>query len=128
MFALSLLGVDITERQFLVARSFVQERAPTRYRFTTDDDFVFHGQGNLYFWYYGTLAMFRVGGDDWLRWNTQMKGTLVPSQGSNGSWEPISIYADHAQDSGDDRVYTTAMNVLALEVYYRYFTPLLKVE
>ena len=28
----------------------------------------------------------------------------------------------------DDRSYTTAMCVLTLEVYYRYFTPLLAVE
>lgn len=128
MFALSLLGADITEAQFGPARNFVLERSPNGYRYTGDDDFVFKAQGNLYFWYYGTLAMFRAGGDSWRRWNAAMKDTLVPSQDMDGSWRPISIYAGYAQDRGNDRVYTTAMNVLTLEVYYRYFTPLLKVE
>ncbi|MEL6903936.1 MAG: hypothetical protein AAFP22_00935, partial [Planctomycetota bacterium] len=128
LFALSLLGVDVAEGQFAPARSFVSSRAPDGYRFTTNDDFVFRAQGNQYFWYYGTLAMFRAGGDDWQRWNAQMKATLLPAQEENGSWEPISIYADFAQDTDADRSYTTAMNVLALEVYYRYFTPLLKVD
>lgn len=128
MFALSLLGADIADKQFAPARRFVQEKAPDGYRFTGDDDFVFKAQGNLYFWYYGTLAMFRVGGQDWRRWNSAMKDTLVPAQERDGSWRPISIYAEYAQDSDGDRTYTTAMNVLTLEVYYRYFTPLLKVE
>ncbi|MEM8710168.1 MAG: hypothetical protein AAGG01_04395 [Planctomycetota bacterium] len=128
MFALSLLGADIGAAQFEPARNFVQSRSPQGYRFTGDDDFVYKAQGNLYFWYYGTLAMFRAGGDDWQRWNTAMKETLVPAQEQDGSWRPISIYAGYAQDSDGDRSYTTAMNVLTLEVYYRYFTPLLKVE
>ncbi|MEM1451788.1 MAG: prenyltransferase/squalene oxidase repeat-containing protein, partial [Planctomycetota bacterium] len=128
MFALSLLGGDLTQDQFGPARRFVLERAPSGYRYTGDDDFVFRARGNLYFWYYGTLAMFRVGGDEWERWNVAMKDTLVPAQAEDGSWRPISIYAEFADDTERDRVYTTAMNVLALEVYYRYFTPLLKVD
>lgn len=128
MFALSLLGADIGKPQFGPARDFVHARSPRGYRFSGEDDFVFKAQGNLYFWYYGTLAMFRAGGDDWQRWNTAMKETLVPAQEEDGSWRPISIYAGYAQDSDGDRSYTTAMNVLTLEVYYRYFTPLLKVE
>jgi hypothetical protein len=57
-----------------------------------------------------------------------MKETLLPSQERNGSWVPISIYARYAGDDDEDRSYTTAMNVLSLEVYYRYFTPLLRVD
>ena len=128
MFALSLLGADIGASQFGPARDFIQARAPQGYRFSGDDDFVYKAQGNLYFWYYGTLALFRAGGDDWQRWNVGMKETLLPAQEQDGSWRPISIYAGYAQDSDGDRTYTTAMNVLTLEVYYRYFTPLLKVE
>ena len=58
-----------------------------------------------------------------------MKETLLPSQQGDGSWEPISAYArDYAGDEDGDRSYSTAVCVLTLEVYYRYFTPLLKVE
>ena len=104
------------------------ERAPDGYRYTSDDAFVFRARGNLYFWYYATLAMFRLGGSPWERWNAAMKETLLESQSDDGSWRPISIYSEYAHDTDRDRSYTTAMCVLTLEVYYRYFTPLLKVE
>jgi len=128
IFALSLLGADVSSADFRAARRFVMERLPQGFRFTGEDDFVHRAQANLYFWYYGTLAMFRVGGDDWKRWNVAMKETLLPAQDPDGSWKPISIYAEYAQDTDRDRVYTTALCVLTLEVYYRYFTPLLKVD
>ncbi|MCP3919538.1 MAG: hypothetical protein GY711_28715 [bacterium] len=129
MFALSLLGEDIAGRSFRPGRAFLLDRAPRVYRFTGDDDFVFRATGNLYFWYYSTLALFRVGGRPWDAWNTGMKGALLPAQEEDGSWRPISIYAKtYALDTDEDRIYTTTMCVLTLEVYYRYFTPLLKVD
>ena len=128
LFALSLLGDDTASATFREARAFILERAPRRYRSASDDDFVLRARGNLYFWYYGTLALFRVGGKPWKVWNEAMKETLLSAQERNGSWEPISIYAEYAGDDDRDRSYTTAMCVLSLEVYYRYFTPLLKVD
>ena len=56
-----------------------------------------------------------------------MKNTLLQAQDEDGSWKPISIYARYAGDDWRDKSYTTAINVLTLEVYYRYFTPLLTV-
>lgn len=105
------------------------DRAPRRYRYTSSDDFVYRARGNLYFWYYASLALFRVGSEPWERWNESMKGALLPAQEAVGSWPVISVYAsDHAGDSDGDRIYSTAMCVLTLEVYYRYFTPLLQVK
>ena len=57
-----------------------------------------------------------------------MKKTLLPAQAKDGSWKPIDNYSERAGDSNDSRCFTTAMCVLTLEVYYRYFTPLLKVK
>ena len=128
MFGLSLLGLDLGSDQFVAARRYVLERAPDRYREASESQFVFEAKGNLYFWYYGTLAMFRAGGDAWQRWNVAMKDTLLDSQSEDGSWRPISTYADYAGDDARDKSYTTALNVLTLEVYYRYFTPLLEVR
>jgi hypothetical protein len=129
LFALSLLGEDVAARDYRAARRFVMDRVPDGYRYIGDDAFVHQAVGNLYFYYYGTLAMFRVGGRQWEAWNTGLKQTLLPAQNADGSWEPLSVYArDYAGDDDDDRVYTTAMCVLTLEIYYRYFTPLLKVE
>ena len=125
LFALSLLGNDISSSELAPARRFVLQRAPFDYRYNGADDFVENGRGNLYFWYYSTLAMFRVGGSEWARWNAAMKSTLLESQSPNGSWKPLSTYSEYAGDDRDERTYSTAMCVLSLEVYYRYFTPLL---
>jgi len=128
MFALSLMGEDLSSARWSEAVRFVMRRMPDGYRYRGDDAFVSNATGNLYFWYYSTLALFRMGGPSWNQWNEAMKETLLGSQQDDGSWRPISIYADYANDSDDDRSYTTAMCVLTLEVYYRYFTPLMKVK
>ncbi len=128
MFALSLLGEDLAGADYAAAREYVLSRAPAGYRFSSEEDFIARGTGNLYFWYYGTLAMFRAGGAGWTRWNEAMKRTLLPAQNRDGSWEPIEPYARYAKDAADDKSYTSAMCVLSLEVYYRYYLPLLKVR
>jgi len=128
MFALSLLGADLTGSDFDDLRRFVLERKPNGYRYVDDDQFVRRGTGNLYFWYYGTLAMFRAGGASWASWNEAMKRTLLPAQAADGSWQPIDPYARYARDDEQDKSYTTALCVLSLEIYYRYFLPLLKVR
>jgi len=80
----------------------------------------------MYYWYYGTLAMFQMGGRHWEGWNPKMKSALLPNQrrggpmdGStkdvDGSWDPVSYWGLRG-----GRVYTTAVNALTLEVYYRY--------
>jgi hypothetical protein len=74
---------------------------------------------DFYYWYYGSLAMFQVGGDYWRAWNAGMKSALVETQrrggDESGSWDPLSAWGH----SGG-RVYATAINVLTLEVYYRH--------
>jgi hypothetical protein len=85
-----------------------------------------HTSHSEYYWYYGTLAMFQMGGKYWKDWNKAMKPTLVnnqrkggPMNGSvqdvDGSWDPYSRWGKYG-----GRVYTTAINALSLEVYYRY--------
>ncbi len=128
LFALALLGDDITSSDYDAPRKFVLDRVPKEYRWRGEDAFVEQATGNLYFWYYGTLSMFRAGGTNWSRWNEGMKKVLLGAQAKDGSWKPIDSYADHAGDSPTSRCYTTAMCTLTLEVYYRYFTPLLKVR
>ena len=127
LFALSLLGEDIESSTYSTVIDWIMERAPNGYRDRGTDSFVQNATGNLYYWYYGSLAMFRHGGQPWETWNRRLQDTLLPSQEADGSWVPISTYAEYAGDKRGDRAYTTAMCVLTLEVYYRYFTPLLKV-
>jgi hypothetical protein len=76
-------------------------------------------QINLYYWYYGTLAMYQLQGDPWRRWNDALQKTLIDRQQTAGqfagSWDPDCIWAGYG-----GRVYSTAMATLCLEVYYRY--------
>ncbi|HET6202769.1 MAG TPA: hypothetical protein VFI25_08205 [Planctomycetota bacterium] len=71
------------------------------------------------YWYYGTLAMFQMGGEDWKAWNAAMKKAILEHQrrdgDERGSWDPAGAWG---KDGG--RVYMTAIGALCLEVYYRY--------
>ena len=74
---------------------------------------------NLYYWYYGTLAMYHAGGNDWDKWNTELKKTLLTLQNREGdkagSWPASGVWGGYGGE-----VYSTAMATLSLEVYYRY--------
>jgi hypothetical protein len=120
-----LLGKGPDDEMVDVAVDYTVERRPLRYARYADDDFVLRGQGNVYFWYYGSLCCFLKGGDAWRKWNERLSTVLPAAQDQDGSFPPIDVYAEEAGDDGRDRSYTTAMCVLSLEVYYRYFTPLL---
>jgi hypothetical protein len=75
---------------------------------------------NLYYWYYGTLALYQHGGDAWARWNAQARDQLVRRQHKAGhragSWDPD----EDKYGSRGGRIYSTALATLTLEVYYRY--------
>jgi len=77
------------------------------------------GSIDMYYWYYASYAMFQMGGRYWKNWRHALEGALLKPQRrdghAKGSWDPISAWSD---DGG--RVYTTALGVLTLEVYYRY--------
>lgn len=76
-------------------------------------------QPNVYYWYYGTLAMFQRQGNDWRKWNAAMQPALLDTQRFDGllagSWDP-----DQQWGAYGGRVYSTALGALCLEVYYRY--------
>lgn len=124
-FCLQLLGAKAADERVAAAVGYTVERRPEAYRRYGDEEFVLRGQGNVYFWYYGTLCCFLAGGDAWTQWNERLRTVLPKAQEKDGSFPPIDTYAREAGDTKADRSYTTAMCVLSLEVYYRYFTPLL---
>jgi len=78
------------------------------------------GSVDYYYWYYGSYAMFQIGGRSWDNWSRAMENTVVSHQRTSGdelgSWDP---QVDPWGDNGG-RVYATAINTLCLEVYYRY--------
>lgn len=85
------------------------------------------GPVNMYYWYYATLALFQVQGDDWQRWNAAMQEQLLRLQLTEpplaGSWDPDSVWGGYG-----GRVYSTALAAMCLEVYYRYLPILGKSE
>ncbi len=74
---------------------------------------------NMYYWYYGSYALFQYGGKPWRIWNEAMKKALLSSQRvggcADGSWDPIGQWGPHG-----GRVYSTALGAMTLEVYYRF--------
>ena len=75
---------------------------------------------DMYYWYYGSYAMFQMGGSKyWKPWNSALKKAVLESQRKDGdfkgSWDP-----DCAWGYAGGRVYSTACMVLCLEVYFRY--------
>ena len=84
---------------------------------------------DYYYWYYGSLALNQVDGPDapkktnkyWGPWNKAMVDAVLQLQDhkeracTNGGWMVPDRWS---YDGGP--IYTTALNVLTLEVYYRY--------
>jgi len=73
---------------------------------------------DMYYTYYGTLALYQHQGEIWEEWNERMKEILTDLQiktGENaGSWD---VAGGHGNRMG--RVVSTAICTLSLEVYYR---------
>ena len=78
------------------------------------------GGCQFYYWYYGTLGMFQLGGTYWEAWNPALRDMLIQQQrrggDADGSWDPVG--ARDGRRGG--RAYTTAMGLLCLEIYFRY--------
>ena len=74
---------------------------------------------DMYYWYYGSYAMYQMGGKHWKAWNEALKKAILPSQRKDGdfkgSWDPVGPWG-----FSGGRVYSTALCTLCLEVYFRY--------
>jgi len=74
---------------------------------------------DMYYWYYGTLAVYQVTGDPWKKWVKSMEPAIIEHQRKDGcakgSWDPVGPWG-----SEGGRVYSTALMVMCMEVYYRY--------
>lgn len=72
----------------------------------------------MYYWHYGTQAMFQLGGPRWRTWNTAMKETLVDNQRTDGpcagSWDPVGPWG-----YAGGRIYSTSLMALCLSSYFR---------
>lgn len=79
------------------------------------------GSIDLTYWYFGTLAMFEVGGDSWQRWRDPMLAAILEHQSLEveshelGSWDALGPWAPQG-----GRVYSTSLMSLCLRVSQRY--------
>ncbi len=113
LFCKQMLGLTRKNPQSLEAVGFLMDRLPSR---QSED---------IYYWYYGTLAMYQFGGSEWRQWNSSLRDWLVADQRTSGhaagSWDPRAPWGPYG-----GRVFSTALSTLSLEVYYR-FLPLYRV-
>ncbi len=74
---------------------------------------------DVYFDYYATQVMHHYHGQGWDSWNTRMREHLIETQDMRGH-ERGSWHFPDKHGSFGGRLYTTAMAVMILEVYYRH--------
>ena len=78
------------------------------------------GSIDLYYWYWGTLAMSQVGGSGWEQWRAHLVKALPSHQrrdtdrDARGSWDAIDAWSTEG-----GRVYATAMACLSSEIASR---------
>jgi hypothetical protein len=124
-----MTAVGMVGRQFMGTRSDAEIlKKGAKFVMTRPPAWPGKNRERFYYWYYGTLAMFQMGGENWKKWNAAIKPALVDNQrkggpldGStkddvDGSWDP----SEWTDENKGGRVYTTALGALSLEVYYRY--------
>ena len=71
---------------------------------------------NQYYLYYATYCMFQMGGDYWSKWNIKFRDPLIALQEKTG--ENMGSWGGWQYNAG--RVYSTALNLMSLEVYQRF--------
>ncbi len=104
-------GWDRTKTEMTKGANYLAEQLP---------DYGSYEVQNTYYWYYATQVMFHMRGQYWADWKKRLQTLLRSNQLDRGpfagSWDP----AGDRWGSAGGRVYVTAMNLLSLEVEYRY--------
>ncbi|NIP84241.1 MAG: hypothetical protein GTO03_01225, partial [Planctomycetales bacterium] len=81
------------------------------------------GQRDTYYWYYATQVLFHMRGHYWETWQRRLHELLRETQVQEGplagSWDPQGPIPDRWGSHGG-RIYVTTLNLLSLEVAYRY--------
>jgi hypothetical protein len=80
-------------------------------------------KSDIYFNYYATQVLHHLQGPNWKTWNLEMREFLINSQVKSADHDAGSWYFEDKHGRVGGRLYTTAMAVMTLEVYYR-FLPL----
>lgn len=109
-----LMAQDAKPTATMAAQANILQKKPPMWKKDEKGSSIDH-----YYWYYGTYAMYQVGGAAWDNWSKSLTEAVLKTQradgNAKGSWDPVDAWGE---DGG--RVYSTATLVLTLEAYYRY--------
>jgi hypothetical protein len=124
MLILSFGGRELSDPLLEAAARQIAEDVP---KVTADQRSV-----DFYYWYFATLALYQFDGPDspragageyWEPWNKGLVKSLLPLQDDDQTREACGRGGWLSEARGNQRgraLYNTALNVLTLEVYYRY--------
>lgn len=105
------LGWSREEPDLNAGRDYLMEHMPPAYGETL---------GPLYYYYYATQVLHHLEGEEFDLWNHRMREHLLRLQRTSGdlegSWNPRG--SDRGKEGG--RMYSTALSLLTLQVYYRH--------
>ena len=99
------LGWDTEHRGMFAGTKYLKKLGPSK--------------NNIYFNYYATLTLFHSRHSGWDEWNKEMRDYLIQTQSTEGHESGSWFFREKYGNVGG-RLYTTAMAVMILEVYYRY--------
>lgn len=100
------LGASLDDISLQMGTEFVVDQSPSK----TD----------VYFNYYATQVLHHRRDTGWPQWNQEMRDYLVAKQDNSDTHRAGSWYFPDRHGQVGGRLYTTAMAVMILEVYYRY--------
>lgn len=100
------LGAGINAGSLEQATRFLSDHGPSK--------------NNVYFNYYATQVLHHRSDPRWESWNEKMREHLVTTQDQSDTHQAGSWYFPDPHGKVGGRLYTTAMAVMILEVYYRY--------
>ncbi len=86
-------------------------------------DFLSHigpAENDIYYNYYATLTLHHRQGESWKLWNSKLRDYLVQTQDKNNGHSSGSWHFPNPHGDVGGRLYSTAMAIMTLEVYYRY--------
>jgi len=100
------LGAELNEGTLEQSTRFLADCGPSK----TD----------MYFNFYATQVLHHRHDDAWADWNNEQRDYLIGTQDNSGTHSSGSWYFPDHHGRVGGRLYTTAMAVMILEVYYRY--------
>jgi hypothetical protein len=110
--SLQLLG-QFADKQLPKALDNIQNNVPVQW-------------GGLTYWfyfhYYAIQAEYQAGGKYWNQWHPRVRELLLSKQNPDGSWDCPPGSNENDGIVGPNKIYTTAMSSLILEIY-NHFLP-----